>query len=93
MMHSPSVTTKRSSHKKNQPTKDKSVDLTDIADELDYTFDPKYQKHRSPRNNRQQKMEQILSTESDRNIPYSNSKTGRMFTDNSYIRDPRKSSK
>lgn len=58
-----------------------------MADELDYIFDPEYQE--TVKTPKKKKKGIKLMEESDRNIPYSESKAGRMF---SGISDPRKSS-
>lgn len=56
-----------------------------MADELDYIFDPDY---REVTPNKKKKTIKLVD-EADRNVPYSATKTGRMF---SGLSDPRKSS-
>ena len=58
-----------------------------MADELDYIFDPDYREVlRTP--SKKKKIIKLVD-EADRNVPYSATKTGRMF---SGLSDPRKSS-
>lgn len=75
----PSVRKKRQQHSDDE--------ISDVADELDYIFDPEYKE--TVRTPKKKKKGIKLIDESDRNIPYSESKAGRMF---SGVSDPRQSS-